>query len=248
MGLVQGPFLLQDDSAVAITPGVYTFLDDVDNQLGDLTTVPGGWDPYINDLDALSADPVDPTDGIDVLNLLDGTYELNDGILSDTLGGVLTWLDIGDSQLAAAVTFAPAEAWSDPTTPFVPPGDDEVLAAPTVPVGTYNPAAIAPVGSTTIIPGKSIALYNVTRPGSSGFVVGDQFRVAAFGPVGSDVSAYGTLNGEDLGQTDFGQITSNDDLLIDGTMGPDNVGAWREDWYVGGEYVVTLNFIVAPGN
>lgn len=84
----------------------------------------------------------------------------------------------------------------------------------------------------------------MTRYGSSNFVVGDQFSVYAFGNPGDELTAQATFNGESLPPSDWGALTPTGQLTVLGTMGPENVGAWSQQWFIAGVLQASFNFVV----
>jgi hypothetical protein len=246
MPLEPGPFLQLNPADVAVTPGVYDFTADAEQLQGELNAIGVPWDALILDMVGFSEEPWDVDLGIDLggmLNLAD-VYgaSMPPATLDDAVSGWFTAQDM----LTAATAFAPAQAWTDPGAPFTPPDSALTLAAATVNPEAFVAAANFTVGGVSQIGDRQVSLENLTRVGSQNFVEGDQFQLLAFGSSGDDVQASGTLNGADLGTTDYGAIDSTGKMTITGVMGPDVVGVWSQQWYIGGTLLADFNFVVAP--
>lgn len=248
MPLAPGPFRQAPQSDVAVQPGVYDFTDDAIELSSGINSYLSGWDPFIADLTLLASDPL--------ADLTDGTL---DGILAAIGGGIAqasmpaldqiaTVYSLADAQLSIATSFAPAQAWLDPPSPFIPPGNVLNITPPSVPVGAFTAGDYLPVSAT--VPGApTVLLVNVTRVGQSNFVVGDSFNVIGTGgKPGQLVTVDGVFNGQDLGVTQQATLDANGAFSVPGTMAPLNVGAWQENWYFDGLRVVNINFIVTAGN
>jgi hypothetical protein len=81
----------------------------------------------------------------------------------------------------------------------------------------------------------TVQLLNLSRPGSSGFYVGDSFRVVVTGPPFQEVMITGgSHDGEILGPSSYG-YTNDDGLLTLDSFFPEwALGTWTEVWAVGG--------------
>ena len=248
MPLAPGPFLLAPQSNVAVQPGVYDFTDDALTLASEINSNLSGWDDFFDDLGLLAADPLD--------DLVDGPLDeivtaISVGVFQSQLpdlDSVVTSYATADSQLSIAASFAPLQSWTDPPAPFVPPGSVLNLIPPVIPPGSYTPGTTSPVGSAVPTTPPYVQLLNLTRIGQTNFVVGDTFQIAALGKPGQDVTASATQDGETLPTADYGTLDGNGALGIQGVMGPDNVGAWHEDWFFDGVPVSSFNFLVTPAN
>lgn len=245
MPLAPGPFTSGSTANINVESQGYDFTDDAVQLQADLAAIGADWDPVIQWLEAAATDTGDVALGIDLAGLLSVTDETGRATrptLSSTITGSYS---AADAALNAAIAFAPAQAWTDPGAPYVPPDDQLTLVAPTLPPGTFQQAPIVNVGGYSGGAPVAVTLTNVTRYGSSNFVVGDQFSVVVTGTPGDDVTAQANFNGQDLGVSDWGPINSAGQLFINGTMGPSNVGAWSQQWYVAGRLQASFNFVVS---
>jgi hypothetical protein len=246
MPLAPGPFLQVDQSALNLTADTYDFTDYTITQLAEIDVILPGWDQWLDDWGVLTADPIDPTGGIDPEDLLLG-LSIDQGLLDfPSIDDVATAIALGDVALTAAVSFAPTSAWTDPTQPFNPPDTQPELATPTIPLTDFNPATVQGVGQSGSFPTPYVGLSNGTAVGSTSFTVGDVGVVYASGNPGDDVCFEASQYGVDLGSVTLGQIGPDGTFTWQGTFGPDEVGAWHEDFFVGGKFVVAFDFIVAP--
>lgn len=246
MPLQPGPFLQGSQADVAIPPGNYDFTDDALTLGSQLGTIAIGWDDFLNDLEDLALEPVDPTLGInDAALIQEIAYEQTLAAMP-ALDAILTEINTTDLLFIAATAFAPAAAWTDPTASFVPPDPTQTIVVPTVPLGDYDPfitsSVSAPPGGSL----PSVTLQNTTRVGSPNFVVGDSFLVNVVATAGQQVSVDAIFNGADLGTAGIGTTDSRGNLAISGVEGPDQVGGWLQNWYVAGQLVATFSFIVSP--
>ena len=246
MPLQPGPFLQGSQADVSIPPGNYDFTDDALTLSSQLRAIAVGWDSFLIDLEDLALEPVDPTFGIDDAALIgEIAYEQTLAALP-ALDTVVAAMNVVDPLLTAAVAFAPAAAWTDPTAPFVPPDPTQTIVVPTVPLGDYDPLITASVGGSPGGSLPSVTLQNTTRVGSANFAVGDTYLVNVVATAGQQVSVDAVFNGVDLGTTGIGTTDSRGNLAISGVQGPDQVGGWLQNWYVAGQLVATFSFIVSP--
>jgi hypothetical protein len=246
MPLQPGPFLQGTKADVTVQPGVYDFTDDALNVGSELNGITDGWNPFILDLGNLATEIIDPTLGLDDAVLIQALANQQQIATMPIIDSIVAALDATDTLFIAAIGFAPAAAWSDPTAPFTPPDPTQTLVVPTVPIGEYNPLINGVVGGPVGPQLPSVSLSNVTRVGSIGFTVGDTFLVTVNGTPGQVITADGTLNGVPLGTTTMGTINTQGAWALSGVEGPDAVGAWLQNWYVDGKLVMTFNFIVSP--
>jgi hypothetical protein len=248
MPYAPGPFVQVDQSAVQIAPGNYDYEDFATTSLAEIDVLTASWDPYILDMGALAADPTDPAGDVDLDAVL-GALGIDIGLLEfPSIDAVVTALDVSESALNDAVGFAPAAAWTDPVQPFQEPDTQPVLAPETISESAFNPAGLVGVGQSGVFPATSVGLSNGTAVGSFNFTVGDVGVVYATGTPGADVSFSAAQYGQDLGTVTLGQIGADGTFTYKATFGPDEVGAWHEDFFVGGVFVASFDFIVAPAS
>jgi hypothetical protein len=245
MPLEPGPFSQAPAADVFFPAVAYDFTDDALTLSGELDAIASGWDGFFTDAGNLAAE------GADVAIGLDWVYAV--GWLLGQAGALpRPDLDIVDQGFASAagmlndaVAFAPAQAWQDPGAPFLPPDSALTLAVPSVPTGAFVPAPNFTVGASGAGATRFVGLYNTTRVGATNFVVGDQFTLLALGNPGDDLTVDANFNGEQLPSSDYGPIDSTQQLFIKGTMAPENVGVWREDWSLSGQLMASFNFVVS---
>lgn len=246
-----GPLLLQDAANVGVTTSTYNFSADADTQLQELTLTPATWENFLFDAGVLLDGPADPfpdvdlNGAIDMLNAYaDPPTEIGVNVLQDSLG-------TANLGLAAAIGYAPAEAWYDASTPFVPPAPAPIVNVPVIPASDINfevTGTVATGGSPTgpsfgAIP-LSVTLTNLTAYGNPVFHVGDQFEVAAVGVPGQPVQVSGSHDGTPFPIALMGNIGNDGTFKLDGQEDFASVGVWEEVWWVGGQQVATFNFIV----
>jgi len=246
MDLQPGPFLQGNVADVAVTRGVYDFTDDALTLAGELTAIYHDWDAFMLDLPNLAVGPADPTLGIDETSLLDEIA--NETALAEfpDLDSIANSLGISNILFAAAYSFAPAAAFSVPTDQFNPPDPNATIVVPQIPVSEYTPDVTGLVGQPATSNANSITLQNVTRVGQQNFVVGDTFQVTVTGAANQPVTLTGSQNGVDFGTANVGSTDGNGNFTLSGVEGPDAVGSWIENWFIGGVLVATFSFIVAP--
>jgi hypothetical protein len=93
-----------------------------------------------------------------------------------------------------------------------------------------------------------VTLQNLTRVGSQSPVVGDTVLVSVASTPGQQVSVESSLNGVDLGTTVMGTTDAYGNWSTSAVEGPEDVGGWVENWYVGGQLVQSFSFVVSPGS
>lgn len=94
----------------------------------------------------------------------------------------------------------------------------------------------------------TVTIANLTRGGSSQFLVGDWWSVAINGAPNQQVVGSAFHNGVSTGSQVFGSTNASGQFSINGTMPFSAVGNWVEDWYVGGVHATpTLQFDVFEG-
>jgi hypothetical protein len=246
--LQPGPFLQGSQADVAIAPGNYDFTDDAIGLAGQLAQISADWDAFMVDLPILAAGPADPTLGIDDAAILNAIANQEAIASFPSLDAIVAAVDTTDTLLGIAIAFAPAAAWTNPTTAFVPPDPNATILAPTVPIGDYTPNITGIVSGAPSPTLPSITLQNITRVGSLNFVVGDTFLLTVAANPGQVVSGDGIQNGVDLGTAVFGTTMADGTFSLSGVEGPEEVGSWLQNWYLDGQLVQTFSFIVSPGN
>jgi hypothetical protein len=243
----RGPFHLQQNAAVTIVPGVYDFGAGAIADLGPIDTLFADWDPLALAMAAETIfDSIDPLDGADIDGAaVELSQQANTAIFPD-LDGILQAVFDAGALLDTAVNTAPIEAWTDPPAPFRTPVDVPIVPTPTVDQTAFVAGTGVPTGppSPTITPGKALTLINLTRYGSPNFTVLDKWLVQATGTPDAVVNVHAYVDGNDIGAEDVGTIGSDSRFELSGTFGPSDVGAWREDWYIGDQFIVTYNFVV----
>lgn len=244
MPLEQGPFLQVADTALQFDAVDYGFTDYANTELADVDTT-------LIDVDALLLEV--GTFGVlsDVVLHLPDLIEVavtvdaqSSTLPLSSIGGLADALLTGDSQLAAAIGFAPPAAWVDPAGAFIPPDPSLTLSAPSLPLDAYNPTSSTPVGETNPAGTATVSIVNQTRPGQASFWVGDYFIITITGPVNAEVTYNAFLQGAAYASGDAGNLGDGGFLQVTGQMLPEYVGAWREDWYAGEQFITTLNFLV----
>jgi hypothetical protein len=240
-----GPFLLASAADVAVEPGVWDFTEDALTLQGSVQATTAGWDPFIFDLDNLSSDIADVAIGVDLPGILSDLDFISAHLPLSYFDDMLQGFFDSQSLLNTATAFAPAQSWTDPGAAFVPPDSALVLVPPTVAPNAFVPAPNITVGAPPASGAAAVTLYNTTRIGATNFVVGDGFRVFAIGNPGDHLTATGIFNGEQLPVTDYGVIAADNQLNLEGVMGPENVGVWAQQWSVAGELLGSFNFIVS---
>lgn len=244
MPLVPGPFLQVADSAVDVAPGVWDFETDAQTLADSLLQLDSLAAPAFDTLADIETEPLDDIDNTVIDDVL-GALDTAEGLAAFvSLDGALSNYDVGDTQLTAAVSYAPPQAWVNPPEPFIPPDSAPPIVSPTIALSGFTPGDYTPTMTPPPQSGPSVQVLNVTKPGQSNFVVGDQFQVIVTGQPGQDVSVVATLNGKTLDGSDFGTIDASGTLKISGTMAPENAGAWLETWSLDGTPIANVNFLV----
>lgn len=248
MPLERGPFRMVDDGAVAVSAGTWDFTNDAIALATQVQSNTVSWDDFILDAGDLATDPLDDLEGFDIGAVSLATSYASDWSLIPNVDSAIAAFADTDTALGIAVSFAPAQAWQDPPGPFVPPGSVLNLTPPTVPIDAFNPVTTGTVGDQSGTTRPTVQLWNFTRIGALNFVEGDTFQLALLGNPGQAVSVGGAFNGATLDVSSFGQLDQLGNLGLQGVMGPENVGAWHEDWYFDGQLVKSFDFIVSPAN
>lgn len=251
MPYVPGPFKLQDESNVGTAADSYNFTQDVIDQLSELDTIGGGWDSLLIGLGNVGLEPLDPFPEIDLNAAMDLVNVYSQATLIPEFLDVLSSIGEADQGLANAIAFAPAEAWQDAPAPFVAPLPAQILSIPEIPPDLINFNVTGAVGGgpqgpgpTGTIPGATVSLNNITAFGNANFTLGDTIQVIVTGGVGLPVRMQAWLNGVDLGMSDLGVIGGDGTWTFTGQLGPEAVGVWTEDWWVGLGKTASFNFVV----
>lgn len=241
-----GPFAQASPASIHVTPGVYDFTADAEDVAGELQTTAAGWDSMVSDIENFAAEPWDYEMVLDfpgTFTALDfGGDSMPPQGITDAVG---SWFD-AQSMLDAATSFAPLQAWSDPGQPFVPPDSALRLVTPQLPANQFAVGENQAVGALSNGANPWIGLFNTTRLGAQNFSVGDDFEVIALGQPGDLVSVSAVFNGQDLGSTNYGPLDAGGQMFIRGTMSPDVVGTWAEQWFLNGSLLASFNFTVSP--
>lgn len=244
----RGPFARFDPQALAPALANYQFGAFIDDQYLTIDSV-------ITDIDVAMITAVTIADLVDdaVLGIdLDGAAaeivrQAFIPILDDEPGLVAALANAG-GLLDTATAAAPAEAWTDPPTAFVPPIGAPVLTTPTIPSSAFSPGGAggtgtpAPGSGTT---GRSLVLTNLTVYGSPNFRVSDQWLIQARGNPGEAITVHAYVDGADIGSETIGTIQSGGTFETTGSFGTSDAGVWKEDWSIGGQLVTTFNFLVS---
>lgn len=246
MGLAPGPFFPATVDATGATPGVYDFTADALAVQGQIQAITDSWGPSIGDMINLSQEAVDVDLVVDLDAVLADLVTGSAQIPLSEMSTVANDWTTADGALGAALSFAPAQAWSDPPSAYVPPDNVLTLSVPQINPNAFVTAPNTTVGANSGGVEPFVGLYNLTRVGALNFVSGDQTEVVILGALGADVTVLSTLNGESLPAADFGPIDSTGQMFILATQGPASVGVWSQQWFVGGVLLGSFNFIVSP--
>lgn len=247
----QGPLLLQDAANVGIETSDYNFTGYTDDQLIDVDPILASWDSFFDDATLLLDEPEDPYPDVDLSAASDVLNAYTDPVSLFGMDDILTAMSVAAVSLSGAIGSAPAEAWQDPTVPFVAPAPAQVISVPFIPfsaldvkvagaTGTAPPILQPPV---PVIP-ATVSLTNLTDYGSGNFTVGDQGQISVTGSAGATIYVRAALNGQDLGTSYVGSVGDDGTFTLPFTEGADAVGTWEQIWSVGGRNVVTFDFVV----
>lgn len=248
MPLQPGPFLQGSTADVTVPPGNYDFTDDAVALANQLTGIAAGWESFMDGMNFLSDLPLDFTYGIDTFAVTTALNTQQTQAFFPELDTLVNDMGPGLTLLTAAISFAPAAAWTTPTASFVPPDPTQTIVVPTVPLGLYDPTITTPVGGTGTATTPSVTLQNLTRVGSQNFTVGDRFLLTVRGNPGQTVTIDAVKDGQALGSSTLGTIPAIGEFAITSVEGPDDVGAWLENLYVDGVNIATWAFIVSPSS
>jgi hypothetical protein len=248
MPYAPGPLSLFNAADLGTQAVDYDFTGFTTQAMGDLDSLGADIDDQLATIENFAGEPSDPLAGTDFVNVLTTIAVGISGAKLPDFGAIDDALSIGDGLLNTATGFAPAQAWQDPGGSFQIPDAATSLPAPQISPGAFSPTTSVPVGTTPPQATRAVALYNTTRIGQPNFVVGDQFQLSAVGKPGEAVEVDPVFNGDDLGRTLYGQIGADSTFTLTGTQGPETIGVWKEDWYIGGNFIATFNFVVLPAD
>ncbi len=152
MGYQPGPLILQSAGNVGVVKTDYKFADDAHDQLSDLDTLPGSWQPFLDDAAILLSEPSNPFPDVDVdgAQLVLHAYSDPDALLGSS--ALLTAFADAEEGLGNAIAFSPLESWTPAAAPFVAPAPAEVLGVPVIPPGWLSVAVEGTVPTTPLIP------------------------------------------------------------------------------------------------
>ena len=243
-----GPFTIWDPASIDFTPmepALAALVAELDEQLAAIDS--DLVEPEMSAGEALTDDWLLPVDAaiLEAAEGLETDQEVAD--LAELQSAELAGAEM-DDLVTAAYAELPSEAWQEVPAPYTPPAEvggftvDEQFGT-TIPAGTGAGAgAIAPYYG----PGRDW-IINLSRPDSAEFYVGDRWRIIAAGRPGAGVWLHAWQNGTDLGTATLGSTNEYGNFVLEGSMGPETVGDWQEEWYVGDEQLQPiLTFNVYP--
>lgn len=246
-----GPFLLQDAVIVGFIPKKYDFTGSADDALSDIDVTLQNWDGYLFDAGSVLDGPADPFPDVDLNSAIDMLNAYSDPAAEMGLNAIVDALGQSNVGLGQAIGFAPAEAWYDASSTFVPPVPAQTIIAPVIPPGSINFTVEGAVdngtgllGGGAALPGPSVVLTNLTAYANPNFTVGDQFQVTATGVNGQTVYVYAVKDGVDIGGGPVGSIGADGKFTLTGQMDFTSVGVWQEEWWVGQFKIATFSFLV----
>jgi hypothetical protein len=246
-----GPFHLQSEVDAAVLPGVYNFQGDLGDLLNGILDAGGSMDTALLGMQLIAFEPSDPFPGFDINGALDAVTTSANASLGTDFETVLLAVADADLGLATAIGYAPIESWTADAAPFVAPVAAEILAIPLIPPGVVDFTITGTVSSGTSgtggpqpLPGPGVSISNLTQLGNPNFRVGDVIGVHATGPVGQDVRVQSQLDGVDIGGQVVGTIGPGGTFDWSAPLGPGQVGAWTQFWYIGYGNVANYSFVV----
>ena len=247
----QGPLLLQDAGNVGIETSNYDFTDFTNTFLSDVQPTLDSWDSFFDDATDLLAEPEDPYPDVDLTAAADTLNTYSDPVSLFAMDDILSAMSVAAVSLSGAIGSAPAEAWQDPTVPFVAPGPVQQIAVPFIPFNALHVtvAGATATGPTILTPppaqvAANVVLTNLSNYGSSNFTVGDEGQITATGAAGAEIYVRSALNGTDLGSTYIGSIGDDGTFTTTFLEDADAVGTWEQIWSVGAKNTNTFDFIV----
>ena len=247
MPLERGPFVKIPDSALPYDTQTF------DNQTWVNDTLADVW---VNLDDIISALVV-----LDLVDTSDFAPDMDDGLVDVLISQGADWVTvletagdaidgaaiISDSYFADALNAAPEGTWSADPPLFVPPGGLD-LPAPSGGTGIPAPGQTGIHLSVTPPDGYTFTLTNTTAFGANAFTVGDTWVVSLTGPAGAAVSVTSEQNGVALPSNTVGAVANDGTFTLTSAMGPTEVGAWVEEWFVGKQLVAIADFSVLPSS
>jgi len=248
MPLVPGPFSLQDTSVLNWAPVNYNFTAEATSDLSGLDAVEATIDTEMATLVIFAGGSDDPIGGaIDLA--IQNFAGLDPDVAITGLTGMADASANFDTALTAGIAKAPAAAFVPTNAVFVPPAPPN-LNAPIVDGSDYSAITSLQAGIALSDPGtgKYVTLLNITRPGASSFMVGDDIEIRVQGMAGDDVGYSATQNGVFVANVDFATLPSSGIYVWKGQLDPTQVGVWAETWYVGGQQLGALNFVVTKAS
>jgi hypothetical protein len=78
----------------------------------------------------------------------------------------------------------------------------------------------------------------------NGYIVGKPWMVAVQGPPDAAVEMRGELNGASTGTVSYGTTNVNGQAWLTGAFQKNQVGEWKQEWYVGGQLAGSFRFTV----
>jgi hypothetical protein len=78
----------------------------------------------------------------------------------------------------------------------------------------------------------------------NGYVVGKPWMVAVQGAPDAAVEMRGELNGASTGTVSYGTTNANGQAWLTGAFQKNQVGEWKQEWYVGGQLAGSFRFTV----
>ena len=190
-------------------------------------------------------------DGLDFLGLLDTVAAAPVDSLNAGLAPMGQGIQDGDVFYNAATEIAPLEAWLNQPAPFDPSAD------PTVNLNFGQGAQSPGPGAPPNVPSQGsgfnmlvtaadyrFTLTNLTNYNADYFTVGDQWKLTIDGPPNVQIHAQAWFSGQNLGDNILGVTDQLGHFELTGVMGPDQVGAWLEEWYGNAELIQTVDFFV----
>lgn len=95
--------------------------------------------------------------------------------------------------------------------------------------------------------GGSLVFRNTSGGSNNLLVVGQGWKVEIVGAPGQDVMLMGGKNGQEL-QYNAGKTDASGRFTLSGTATADQVGTWREKWFVGTKEVGSVTFQIVPAS
>lgn len=152
MAYQPGPLRLPSAIDLGIKPTDYKFADDAHAQLSDLDTLPGSWEPFLQDAGILLQESSDPFPDIDIHTPQLVLHAYSDPAALLGADALLTALGDAEEALGNAIAYSPAESWTSPPTPFVAPAPAEKLGVPVIPPEWLSVSVQGTVPTTPLIP------------------------------------------------------------------------------------------------